>query len=860
MVAAAGRVRGHFAMRRVENCVVVLAVLLISAFSVAATPGRAEVEKRVDSILSKMTLEEKIDYIGGCRDFYIRAIPRLNVRELKMADGPLGVRNYGKSTAFPAGIAMAASWDTDLVTRIGTMMGKDARARGVHFLLGPGMNIYRAPMNGRNFEYFGEDPFLASRMAVADIKGIQSQGVVATAKHFAANNQEWDRHRISSDMDERTLREIYLPAFEAAVKQGHVGAIMDSYNLINDVHLTQNNHLNNEIAKKDWGFDGVIMSDWDATYDGVGAANGGLDLEMPYAKLMTRPTMLAAVEQGKVPIATIDDKVRRILRKAIEFGWLDREQTDKTVPLDNPETHKVALEGALGSMVLLKNEGNLLPFDKSKVKTIAVIGPEAATPITGGSGSSQVRPFSAVSFLKGIQNQVGNSTKVVYAPGLVSPEDKFDNTAFRTQANGGEVGLQGEYFNNADLEGTPALKRVDKHVNFNFGENGYAPGSPNTNFSVRWTGYYVPEKSGAYQFFVLGDDGYRLFVDDQKVIQDWKDHADTLAVNTMKLDAGKPYKVRLEYFQHGGGATAEFGIGTGNDPALQDALNAAKQADVVVLCVGFTASSEGEGWDRTYQLPAGREELIQKIVAGNPKTVLVLTGGGSVKTEGWIDQLPALLHAWYPGQEGGTAAAKILFGEVSPSGKLPISWERRWEDSATYNSYYDPNLPQGQGGDVRDPGGKARGHVKYSEGVFLGYRHFDRTATKPLFPFGYGLSYTTFEYGNLKITPAKVSGDAPVTVAFDIKNTGQRAGAEVAQVYVGDPHAKLERPVKELKGFSKAYLRPGETKHVTVALDRRAFSYFDTDRNLWTVDPGDFTIFVGSSSQSIPFHGKVNVK
>lgn len=847
-------------MRRVRNYAVLVFVLVIATFSFAAAPNKADVEKRVDSILSRMTLEEKIDYIGGYHDFYIRAIPHLNVRELKMADGPLGVRNYGKSTAFPAGIAMAASWDTDLVQRIGTMMGKDARARGVHFLLGPGMNIYRAPMNGRNFEYFGEDPFLASRMAVADIKGIQSQGVSATAKHYAANNQEWDRHRISSDMDERTLREIYLPAFEASVKEGHVGALMDSYNLLNGVHATQNNHLNNEVAKKDWGFQGIIMSDWDATYDGVGAANGGLDLEMPYAKLMTRETMLAAVQQGKVSVGTIDDHVRRILRTAVEFGWLDRDQTDKSIPLDNPEAHKVALDAALGSMVLLKNEGNLLPFDKTKLKTIAVIGPEAATPVTGGSGSSQVQPFAAVSFLKGIQGEVGNAAKVIYASGLVSPSEKFDNTAFRTEANGGEAGLKGEYFNNANLEGTPALTRVDKHVNFNFGEQGYAPGAPSKNYSVRWTGYYVPDKSGEYQFFVLGDDGYRLFVDDQKVIEDWKDHADTLGVNTMRLEAGKPYKVRLEYFQHTGGATAEFGVGTGNDPALQEAINAAKQADVVVLCAGFTASNEGEGYDRSYELPAGREDLIKKVVAANPRTVLVLTGGGSVKTEGWIDQLPALLHAWYPGQEGGMAAAKLLFGEVSPSGKLPITWERRLEDSATYNSYYDPSLEKGQGGDQRDDSGKARGHVKYSEGVFLGYRHFDKSGIKPLFPFGHGLSYTTFEYSNLKITPAKVSGIAPVTVAFDIKNTGERAGAEVAQVYVGDGHSKVERPVKELKGFSKVVLKPGESKHVTVALDRRAFSYFDQEKNAWTIDPGDFTVLVGSSSQLIRFSGKVNVQ
>jgi beta-glucosidase len=849
-----------FAMRRLKTLAVLFAVLVVSAFSVAAPSSKADVDKRVDSILSKMTLEEKIDYIGGYHDFYIRAIPRLGVRELKMADGPLGVRNYGPSTAYPAGIAMAASWDTNLVNRIGTMMGKDARARGVHFLLGPGMNIYRAPMAGRNFEYFGEDPFLASRMAVADIEGIQSQGVVATAKHFAANNQEWDRHRISSDMDERTLREIYLPAFEASVKEAHVGAIMDSYNLINGVHLTQNGHLNGDILKKDWGFQGVVMSDWDATYDGVAAANGGLDLEMPYGKLMTRETLMAAVQQGKVSVATLDDKVRRILRLAIEHGWFDHDQIDKTIPLDNPEAHKVALEAALGGMVLLKNDGNLLPFDKSRLKTVAVIGPEAAKSVTGGSGSSHVRPFEAVTFLKGIQDEVGNTAKVIYAPGLGVPTENFEKTEFRTEANGGEAGLKAEYFNNPDLKGEPALTRVDKHVDFQFGENGYASGAPASNFSARWSGYYIPQTTGEYEFYVSGDDGYRLYVDDQKLIEDWTNHPDKLASKAMKLEAGHPYKVRLEYYQSGGDAAAAFGIGSAQDSSMQTAVEAAKHADAVVLCVGFDANTEGEGSDRTYGLPNGQEELIKSIVAANPKTVMVLTGGGSVRTEGWIDRIPALLHAWYPGQEGGTAVAKILFGEVSPSGKLPISWERRWEDSATYNSYYDPNLPAGPGGDRRDPSGKARGHVKYSEGVFLGYRHFDRTGVKPLFPFGYGLSYTTFEYRNLKIAPVNAIGNTPVNVSFDITNTGKRAGAEVAEVYVGDPHSKIERPVKELKGFSKVYLKPGETRHVTVALNRRAFSYYDVNKNAWTVEPAEYTISVGSSSEQIRFSGHVNMK
>src|ERR1700732_4256885 len=352
-----------------------------------STPSKVEVETRVDSILSKMTLAEKIEIIGGINDFYTRPIPRLGIPSLRMSDGPLGVHDYGLTTAYPAGIALAASWDTELAERFGRAMGKDARARGVHFILAPGMNIYRAPMNGRNFEYFGEDPFLASRMAVSVIKGMQGQRVIATAKHFAGNNSEFARMTLSSDIDERTLREIYLPAFEASVKEANVGAVMDAYNLVNGVYMTANDHLNNEILKKEWGFDGIVVSDWGATHDGIAAANGGLDLEMPSPLFMNRETLLPALKDGRISIETIDDKVRRILRKAIEFGFFDRQQTDTGIPFYSQEGRQVALEEARGGMVLLKNAGNLLPLDETQLKTIAVIGPDAYPAVISGGGS-----------------------------------------------------------------------------------------------------------------------------------------------------------------------------------------------------------------------------------------------------------------------------------------------------------------------------------------------------------------------------------------------------------------------------------------------------------------------------------------
>jgi len=392
-----------------------IVLLCVAQFGMAqTTPSKTDLEKRVDSLLGKMTLEEKIDLVGGINDFYTRPIPRLGIPSLRMSDGPMGVHDYGLTTAYPAGIALAASWDVDLAARFGAAMGKDARARGVHFILGPGMNIYRAPMNGRNFEYFGEDPVLASRMAVSVIQGIQAQQVIATAKHFAGNNSEFARMTLSSDIDERTLREIYLPAFEASVKEAHVGAVMDAYNLVNGTYMTQNNHLNNEILKKEWGFDGILVSDWGATHDGVAAANGGLDLEMPSPTFMNRDALLPAIKEGKIAEATIDDKVRRILRKAIEFGFFDRPQTDIDIPSYSQEGRQVTLEEARGSMVLLKNAGNLLPLDENKLKTVAVIGPDAYPAVVSGGGSAETKPFNAVSYLEGISNRLGTKAKVLY--------------------------------------------------------------------------------------------------------------------------------------------------------------------------------------------------------------------------------------------------------------------------------------------------------------------------------------------------------------------------------------------------------------------------------------------------------------
>jgi beta-glucosidase len=832
-------------LRKISALAFLLFAFSLPAMCQTTQEPRSATEAHIDSLLEQLTLEEKIDLIGGVDSFYIRASQKIGLPRLKMADGPVGVRNYGPSTVF-GGVGLAATWDPELARQIGKVIGEDARARGVHFMLGPGVNIYRAPMNGRNFEYFGEDPFLASRTAVAYIEGMQSQGVSATIKHFMGNNSEFDRHNSDSVIDERTMREIYLPTFEAAVKEAHVGAIMDSYNLTNGVHMTQNGYLNIDVAKKDWGFTGILMSDWDATYDGVAAAKGGLDLEMPSGKFMNRATLLPAVKAGKVSEATIDDKVRRILRVAIQFGWLDRDQTDLSIPRLNPEGTQVTLVAARAGMVLLKNDGSLLPFDKTKIHTIAVIGPDAYPAVPGGGGSADAKPFVPVSYLEGITNYVGSGAKVYYDRGISDFDEVAKHTEFSTQATGGQPGLKTEFFTNNSLSGTPSVTRVDKHVNYEpaRGDDGAAG-----DVSVRWTGYFTPPAPGNYLVFVQGpgeNGGYRLYIDKKIVFDNWKQWYAFVSETSVNLASG-PHEIEMDYYARGGwGKTfANLGIIQPENLVSTAAKTLASQADAVVLAVGFDPSDEGESSDREFQLPPGQDELIREISRANKNTVVVISSGGGVDMTQWVDRVPALLQAWYPGEEGGTALAQLLFGDVSPSGRLPISIEHRWEDNAVHDSYYPK------------PGEKK---VEYKEGVFVGYRHYDKSGIRPLFPFGYGLSYTTFDYKNLTVSLAASSGNPQVLVGFDVTNTGSRSGAEVAQVYVGDGHAPVPTPVKELKGFSKVDLNPGETKHVEITLDRRAFSYYDVKDHKWAVPAGNFDIYVAGSAAQIELTGKVTLQ
>jgi beta-glucosidase len=807
------------------------------------------IEAKAKAILAKLTLEEKIKLIGGVDSMFTNAIPSIDLPRLKMSDASVGVRTWGPTTAYAGGAALAATWDPNFAKELGESLGRDARARGVNFLLGPGVNIAKAPVNGRNFEYLSEDPYLNGALVVPYIHGVQSQGVSATVKHYALNNEEYNRHNVDVEVDERTMREIYLPAFEAAVKQGHVTAVMDSYNLINGEHATQNTFLNLKVLKGDWDFKGILMSDWDATYDGVAAANNGLDLEMPSARFMNEQTLVAAAKSGAVKEATIDDKVMRIFRVALRYGWLDRPQFDPADSTYSVTDRPIALKGALESITLLKNENHILPLDASKIKTIAIIGPDAWPAVVGGGGSSQADAFQPVSIVAGIANLVGSDVHVLYSRGLPEMNDVFWHTNW-------EPGVKEATYPNKSFSGSPVTSTP--HGINNYKQEWWGP-ADKTPRSIRYTASFKAPKAGKYLVLAAasGSDHYTVSVDGKQIIEQVQVEGQYPESASIDLSAGQSINVVADYLP--GFAGNRFGLGIANESDMisEDVKKFASIADTVVVAIGFNPSTESEGFDRSFTLPWGQDALIEAAVAANPHTVVTFIGGGAFDTGRWLDKVPALVHAWYPGQEGGTAIADVLFGRHDPEGKLPVSFDRSWQDDPSYNYYYPT-----KGSDTKlhvtennhPPVDYDISHVKYDDKLMVGYRYWTTTGKHPLFPFGFGLSYTTFSLANLKVSGTATSGST-VEVGFDVTNTGSVEGAEVAQLYVSDPSAKVKRPERELKGFEKVSLAPGETKHVTLSLDARAFSYWDESKHDWTIDPGKFVIRVGDSSENTPLQG-----
>ncbi|HUI30466.1 MAG TPA: glycoside hydrolase family 3 C-terminal domain-containing protein [Candidatus Acidoferrales bacterium] len=797
------------------------------------------ISQRVNDLLNRMTLEEKINLLGGT-GFGTKPIERLRIPLLKMSDGPLGVR-WDKSTAFPAATCMAASWDTSLINKVGKSIAEELKGKGRNVILGPCVNIARLPLGGRTFEAYGEDPYLASRMAVSYIEGVQSEGVAATVKHFAANNQEYERMFVDEKIDHRTLNEIYFPAFKAAVEEAKVLCVMSAYNKINGQYCSENDYLLKTKLKDDWKFDGLVMSDWGAVHSTIPTAKGSLDLEMPTGEFLNEKTLLDSVKAGVVKEETINDKVRRILTVMFNLGLFEKNEVPDTALVNTPPHRQIAYQAALEGIVLLKNETSILPLNLDKIKSIAVIGPNAAVARTTGGGSAMVSPVYSVSPLEALQNKLGARVKINYAEGATLSGDisAIDSRYFYLPDRP-EHGIAAEYFDNQDLSGQPKVAETDDQINFNWHGQPPLPGIPGQHFSARWTMRILADETGDYSLDVVSDDGARLYVDGKIVINDWSSHGPAMNSYRIHLEKGKFYDIKLEYFQDTGGSSVKLGIRQTGDKLFATAIDAARNSDVAIVFAGTSAQFETEGKDRdNLGLPNDQDALINEVAKANKNTIVVMITGSPVLMNDWIDNVEGLVQAWFGGDEAGNAIVDVLLGKHNPSGKLPMTFPIRWEDCSAYNSY------------------KKQDSVSvYSDGIFVGYRWFDEHDIRPLFPFGYGLSYTTFSYSEIN---GKAVGDS-YEVTFEVKNVGNVEGVEIPQLYIHDPDKAIISPVKELKRFDRISLQPGETTEVKFSLKKIDFAHYNADKEAWETHPGTYDILVGSSSRDIKLETKIKIE
>ncbi|MDP4195776.1 MAG: glycoside hydrolase family 3 C-terminal domain-containing protein [Bacteroidota bacterium] len=806
---------------------------------------KLSIENRVEDLLKRMTLDEKLDYIGGNGDA-TKVNNRLGIPELRMTDGPAGVRRKNqKSIAFPSPIAMASTWDLNLIEQIGHGIARATKGHARHVILGPCVNIVRTPMWGRAFESFGEDPFLSSRMGVSYIKGVQNEGVAATVKHFAVNNEEFDRDYVDAIVSHRALHEIYFPAFKSAVQEAGALCLMSSYNRVNGKYASENDYLLKDILRNQWNYKGLIMSDWGAVHSSIPTALCQLDIEMPTGEFMNQKSLKAAVETGRVPVESINEKVRNILQLIFKLGLFDKPILEEDSSLVNSqENRKIAYEASLSSIVLLKNQDNILPLNKNLIKSIAVIGPNANVARTGGGGSSEVDDISPVSFLEGLKNKLPGSVNLYFSKGIEFDDNQnitpFSSKYFFADKEGKKNGLNAEFFNNINLSGTPVLKKLCDNINYYWDENGPGSGVAKENYSVRWSGYVKVDKTDDYSIATLSDDGMRLFIDD-KLIQDlWFPHGAMKRSTNIRLEKDKYYKICFELFERTGGAVAVFGENPPNLEIINKAVEIAKKTDYVILSLGTNSVIETEARDRfDLLLPKDQELLIQMVSQVNKNVIVLLTTGAPVLMDKWIGKVNAVVETWFPGTEGGNAVADILLGNANPSGKLVVTFPHKWEDCSAYNTY-----------------NRIKERTYYSDDIYVGYRHFDKYSIDPLFPFGYGLSYTTFQYSNMNV----VNKDDGWYVSFELKNTGKIKGEEVAQIYTSATDPNIDRAVKELKGFSKVMLDPGESKIVNIRLDKNAFVYYSERFESWKTDPGMYKILVGSSSKDIKLDAKIKVE
>ncbi|MCO6188529.1 glycoside hydrolase family 3 protein [Rhizobium sp. L1K21] len=803
----------------------------------------------LESLVDQMTLREKVSLLSG-EDFWsLPAIERLGIGKLRVTDGPNGARGSGslvggaKSAAFPVGIAIGASFDPELAREIGAAIAEEVKSKGAHVSLAPTVNIHRSVTNGRNFECYSEDPELTAALAVGYIEGLQSRNVASTIKHFAGNESEIERTTMSSQIDERTLREVYLRPFEDAVKKAGVWSVMSSYNRLNGTYASENGWLLTDVLRKDWGFDGVVMSDWFGTHSAAPSVNAGLNLEMPGPARTRGERLIEAVETGEVSQETLRTRVLDVLRLMHRTGSLSDRGPFVERSEDRPAHRALIRRAGAEAAVLLKNNG-VLPLTPSSAK-IAVIGPNAKIARIMGGGSAQLNPHYAISPWQALVDRLSES-RLSYAEGCTNhrwePVWKGD--------------IRAEFFANKTLSGEPVHVDMLREAN-TFWIPPVADGRVDSdNFSARLTGTFTPEHTGRHRLGIHSAGLSKMFVDGKLVADAWNgwtrghtffEEGCDEVVGEIELESGRTYSIVIEFARQDGAAlhlsALRAGIGRPlGDADIEAAAEAARNAETAIVFVGRSGEWDTEGSDlQGITLPGRQDDLIAAVAAANPHTVVVLQTGGPVEMP-WADRVAAILQAWYPGQEAGNAIADVLFGDAEPGGRLPQTFPRSWRDNPTFSQ--DPEHYPGLDGKVR-----------YREGVFIGYRHYEKLGIEPLYPFGHGLSYTTFEMGALEVTRAEHGATARVSVA----NTGERAGSTVVQIYAGDDEASIPRPVRELKHFAKVRLAPGESRKLTFDLPLRAFAFFDVTERLWRLEDGSFTISAGFSATDIRAEASINM-
>jgi beta-glucosidase len=786
-----------------------------------------------------MTIEEKIAMLAGADLWHSVPVPRLGIPQFRVTDGPNGARgSWGSmgptSVATPVGIALGATWNPELVERVGNVLGDELKAKGAHILLAPTVNIHRTPIAGRNFECYSEDPFLSGVLASAYINGIQSKGVGACIKHFVANDQEYERFSMSSEVDERTLREIYLEPFRIAIRNSNPWAVMSAYNRVNGTYACENNHTLLEILKGEWKYEGIVMSDWFGTYD-RDVPNSGLDLEMPGSpRWMSEEHVKRALDNGPLTEEALDNKVKCLLGVLEKAGLFANPELQPERAENKPQHRRIIREAAREAIVLLKNDGTL-PL--KRVKSIAVIGPNAQSVQILGGGSSSVTPHYAVSPFEGIKNRAGDKIKVQAATGCFIYKTLPAPAPGTLSTTDGRRGLSLSLFNGTGFAGDPVYKEVTTRPQYGWFE-ATVPNVDQEAFSLRLEGFFTPQEKGVHTLGLSAVGWGKLYFDDQLLIDHTSDSDMAKQITAdLKLEGGKAYPIKIEYYWKGNPRWRSLAFGHQPPHAkdmIAEAVKLAKNSDIVVLVAGLTGEWESEGFDRVdMKLPGAQDELIERVAKANRNTIVVLNVGSPVEMP-WIDKVSAVLQLWYNSQEQGNALADVLFGDVNPSGKLPTTFPVRLQDNPAYINYPGEN-----------------GKVHYGEGIFVGYRYYDKKEIAPLFPFGYGLSYTTFEYSNLRLSTKSLTPNELLKVRVDVTNTGKVLGKEVVQLYVRDIQSTVARPEKELKAFIKVELSPKQTKTVTFTLDREALWYFDVTRNTWATEPGDFEILVGASSRDI---------